>query len=447
MGNGVSTALVRIGKPGERLSEDEVELASNCLNRLPVVYKGYNNVPLEEISMSWELYKVKKSTIIARAQGDMTMEGIFIILDGTIELLSDKDRLIVAGLQKGEFVGDVPTVFEKPCAATCRAKKDTKLLFLSKSSLTPTILSVEITMDEWLVKRMFLACTGKEREHIARRITVRVLQRIPLFRKWGLISLQMLVDYMRNPIIIYPNKAKLIMEGDPSEALLVVLRGEIGIYEQNNLIQRIGPSLDTFPIWIGEEGLLSGEVRPFTLRAHSICQIIVIQKNTIESVAEVRTGDAGQAWEYEQKSCKERISRRDENLYIKHKAFLQYETILLNLKSRNIDRFANFTVQNLWHIATKSTVKHLKKDSTFSQDKTLDILIYVLTGSLRVESFDDENDNDVFNMTIAEGQLFDPRTLSKDGKDIAATQSTLLLEIPSAVVAEAENLSEIIELI
>ncbi len=66
--------------------------------------------------------------------------GIFMIVDGHVEIsYSDEDGnvsvLHVAG--SGEVVGEVEAIAEKPCAASCVAVPDTRLLLFPKSGLAP----------------------------------------------------------------------------------------------------------------------------------------------------------------------------------------------------------------------------------------------------------------------------------------------------------------------
>lgn len=107
----------------------------------------------------------------------------------------------------------------------------------------------------------------------------RTLPLIPLFSDLNKEELQWLLLHVRAKI--FCSDEKICQEGDPSDSLMVISRGEVGIFKRvSNEEQRLIRILREGDFF-GEFGFFTDQKRHATAKAASECEIFEIARNTI----------------------------------------------------------------------------------------------------------------------------------------------------------------------
>ena len=99
-------------------------------------------VPIFEKLNDKELFQIKRLTHIRDYKLDEPIfkklspgEGMYIILEGTVEIFEPESNIVFANLSSGDFFGELALLDEEPRSATAKATKPSKLIGFFRTDL------------------------------------------------------------------------------------------------------------------------------------------------------------------------------------------------------------------------------------------------------------------------------------------------------------------------
>lgn len=101
------------------------------------IFQDLNNSELKTIKRILHQREYKKNEVIFN-QGDIGL-GMYIIVRGTVDIVCDPGRHILAELHDGDFFGELALIDESPRSATAVTTMPAELLFFLKPDLLDLI--------------------------------------------------------------------------------------------------------------------------------------------------------------------------------------------------------------------------------------------------------------------------------------------------------------------
>ena len=178
---------------------------------------------------------------------------VYIIIMGEVEVSEDIDgeNLVLAYLGRGEIFGEISAFFNMPRVSTVRVSKPSVLLEIPGSLLED--LSVDHTeLRDAVIKRY--------RE----RITDTAFRSVDLFRYLPSEILSELQD--QSSILSLPKGSEIVKEGEPGDALYVIVHGKVQVSRNENNESAKLAILESGE-YFGEWSLLTGAPRGATVLA------------------------------------------------------------------------------------------------------------------------------------------------------------------------------------
>jgi len=191
-------------------------------------------------------------------QGDVG-EKLFLVLSGKLQVVderSDRPSIILTQKLPGQAVGEISLLTREPRTASVYALADTQLLTLSDEALTRLGERAPASRDE-IINALTLRAQKTRMQHIIRLVT--------LFE--GLTEEVMQDLEHELELISAPGGSIVVRQGDPSDALYLVIGGRLSIIRQDES----QPDKHLMDIsrgqTVGEIGLITGEERTATIIA------------------------------------------------------------------------------------------------------------------------------------------------------------------------------------
>lgn len=187
---------------------------------------------------------------------------VFIIVVGEVEVTESVDGEVVhlATLRRGELFGEIAALFNSPRVSTVTATRPCVLLELTGEVLDALIERLPALRDAVV-------------ERYRNRITEAALRAVPLFSGLPEEALQGLCEQIA--LLSVPTGGHLVEEGEPGEALFVVVFGLARVYhvvdgqDINLAVLRPGD-------YFGEWSLLTGAPRAASVAALTQIQVLRI---------------------------------------------------------------------------------------------------------------------------------------------------------------------------
>ncbi|MBI5101990.1 MAG: cyclic nucleotide-binding domain-containing protein [Nitrospirae bacterium] len=144
---------------------DEEDTIMKLMMKIPI-FDGLNSRELAQIERILHQRDFVKDEVIF-FQGDPGL-GMYIIVNGDIDIISEPEKHVLAELHVGDFLGELSLLDESPRTATAVAKTPSRLLCLFQSDLYDLIdrnprLGVKIMVQ---LARTIGARLKKTNEHV-----------------------------------------------------------------------------------------------------------------------------------------------------------------------------------------------------------------------------------------------------------------------------------------
>jgi NTE family protein/lysophospholipid hydrolase len=221
------------------------------------IFGGLSEEAVEQLLERMEPLSVKAGERLIH-QGERG-DRLFLILSGELQVVDDRDRdrpIRLAQEGPGEVVGEISLLTGEVRTASVCASKDSELLSLSRAALDDLARESSEHYDE-LVEAMQLRAEKSRMQLVVRRTS--------LFQGLDEDVLQDLEAEME--LVTLASGATLVREGEPSDALFVVIGGRLRV------VSSAGDGDETTLVEIsrgqtvGEIGIITGEPRTATIVA------------------------------------------------------------------------------------------------------------------------------------------------------------------------------------
>ncbi|KAK3098327.1 hypothetical protein FSP39_018473 [Pinctada imbricata] len=159
-------------------------------------------------------------------KGD-SAKGVFLIMSGSVNVISTNGKDVLASLQEGDFFGEISVIFNTTCTATVQTATDCVLALLQLDDARRLLRKINTNVIEWFaVQRYFPTMEGIDVNRTNRRTAFKCLQNIPVFENWSEEALKSLIVQIEPALIIlYPAKSPVMLENDPPNTLYIIIRG------------------------------------------------------------------------------------------------------------------------------------------------------------------------------------------------------------------------------
>nr|XP_022294959.1 uncharacterized protein LOC111105077 [Crassostrea virginica] len=363
-------------------------------------------------------------------------KGIFMIVEGSARVMSEKGDEILANLSEGEFFGEISLIFDIPCTARVQADKTCVLAQLEPSSSRRLLHRVQIGLLDWFVIRRYLPTSNQiDVERCLRRMTYTSLKSCPAFEEWEEEPLKTLILYLDPAmVILYQPHTPVLCVNDPPTSLYVIIRGSAIIQDNNSrplVSMDVSNHGDDDPVVIGEEGLHLGKRSMVSITTSTCCEVIHIKEEWIQSTVDEYPDDAGASWSRLQTRWRALLNK-DRQLRHKYPAVLQSEVIYQMLKNSSVlSQCSSHCVQ---HLALQGIPQEFQMEDyvCIPEEIAEGSLVLVLLGELELVTGSDMR----YVYTVGDGEVFCPnKWMGSKGKLVARSEG-VAIKIDSSVVTE-----------
>ncbi|CAC5383400.1 unnamed protein product [Mytilus coruscus] len=182
-------------------------------------------------------------------------KGIFVIIDGSVNVLSENGTDVLATLHEGDYFGEISVLFDCPCTARVQTITKCQFAVLEVNAAKHLLRKIDVDLIDYFVTKRYLPTSDHmDVNRTQRRLVLSCLKQLPVFEKWSEEAMKELVMQIKPALVIlYQANTLVICEQDPPVALYVIIRGRALIKKDNDVILEI--DADKHPAVIGEEGL------------------------------------------------------------------------------------------------------------------------------------------------------------------------------------------------
>ncbi|CAG2222876.1 unnamed protein product [Mytilus edulis] len=210
--------------------EDGQEIKDKAVERVASHVSVHDYEPKIDIiivSIQWQSFLRKViNYLVEYEKGDET-KGIFVIIDGSENVLSENGTDVLATLHEGDFFGEISVLFD--CPRTARVQTITKCQFaiLEVNAARRLLHKMDVDLIDYFVSKRYLPTSDHmDVNRTQRRLVLSCLKQLPVFEKWSEEAVKELVMQIKPALIIlYQANILVICEQDPPVALYVIIRG------------------------------------------------------------------------------------------------------------------------------------------------------------------------------------------------------------------------------
>lgn len=361
-------------------------------------------------------------------------KGIFMIVEGSAKVMSEKGDEVLANLSEGDFFGEVSLLFDIPCTARVQADANCVLAHLEPSSAKRLLRKVRMDILDWFVSRRYLPTSNDvDTERCLRRMTFTSLRSCPVFEDWGEDSLKTLILSLDPaPVVLYQPHTTVLCINDPPTSIYVIIRGSAIIQDNQSrklVTINVGNQGDD-PVVIGEEGHYLENKTSLSVTTTTCCEVIYMKEEWILNTLDEYPNDAGVSWKRRKTSWRALLSKREE-LKRKYPALLQFEVIYQMLKNSPV--LCECSSHCVQHLALYGNPQEYTVNdcACISEEINAGCLVLVLTGELELVT--DSQMRYVY--TVSEGEVFCPGDWMGGGQLVARSDS-LTFKVDGSVVSE-----------
>lgn len=359
-------------------------------------------------------------------------KGIFMIVEGSARVMSEKGDEILANLSEGDFFGEISLLFDIPCTARVQADAICVLAHLEPSSARKLLRKVRVDILDWFVSRRYLPTSNDlDKERCLRRMTFTSLRSCPIFEDWGEDSLKTLILSLDPaPVVLYQPHTPVLCINDPPTAMHVIIRGSAIIRDNQSkklVTIDVGNQGDD-PVVIGEEAQFLENKTSISVTTTTCCEVIYLREEWILNTLDEYPDDAGVSWKRRKTLWSALLSKR-EKLKNKYPALLQFEVIYQMLRNSSV--LCECSSHCIQHLALHGNPKeYTVNDHVYISEEIDDgSLVLVLVGELELVA------DMRYVYTVSEGEVFCPSDWMGGGQLVARSDS-LVFRVDSSVVTE-----------
>lgn len=293
-----------------------------------------------------------------------TRKGIFIILDGSVEVMTSDCSEVINRLNAGAIFGDISTLFDIPVSANVKVSRDVTLVNLPVEIILDLFKNAkDLDIIDWFIQCRYLPSgTAVDSSRTYRRLALGIIKHLPLFSNWTDEMVKQLILLFEHTIVtLYPENSIIVLEQDPLTSVFVIISGKFQIKEGSRVIKTIAISPDSDPFVYTELALIvNGKLSPVTIKALSNCQVIHLKREWTMRVLE-RFPDHMDAFSDVARLFRisyERLSK----IYLKNEADLQIELLCFYLKSSRL--YSGFSPEQLWRLILNGNIREFEVGSS-----------------------------------------------------------------------------------
>lgn len=218
-------------------------------------------------------------------------KGVFVILDGKVCVKTSDSVVTLETLQTGDIFGEMSSIYDIPSTAHVAAISAVQLVLIPTAQFRQIAKEFDMTVDiiDWCIRRRYLPTSDlMDSERTYRRTAFTFLTKMNFFLAWPDNALKMLIlSIEHNLVLLYPAGSMLILEGDPLNNLVCVIKGSFMICRGPRLIINIEINRNNTPFVFGETGISNDDqTSPVSIRVTETCQVILISKGKVLKVTE-----------------------------------------------------------------------------------------------------------------------------------------------------------------
>ncbi|XP_070569127.1 uncharacterized protein [Ptychodera flava] len=342
-------------------------MLKDCLYSLPLPPgRGVNDKTCERIARHVKKVDIMEPQDIL--QKGEAAKGIYIVVSGEAEVVSEKGTDVIATISRGDYFGEISVLFDKPCTARVRVPNKAILLLLKKDEAKRILHRVEIEMKDYYVLKRYLDTDGSVDQNVLHKeITLNAFKQVPLFEHWTPESLEFMLSRLQSvqqPIVVYPAESCLLIQNDPSQEICILLRGKLEVLDGRRQIITI--EAKKVPVCLGEEGMFTGKERVTSFRALTACHVISLEKSFIHETIQEFEQDAGVYYSRSSDYWMQIGKWKSRRVYQKYEAELQIEVVMQKLWNTLI--FSEVPVGFIYMIAMTATAyEHNKNEIVLTE--------------------------------------------------------------------------------
>lgn len=212
---------------------------------------------------------------------------LYIILQGSLQVLKKGAEGVVASLESGAIVGEMALYLLEPRSATVVAKTDAFLLRLDHGPFRKALkLYPEMNhrFNELSLQRKRVLHQRKMGNHqeavekLKARMAFSRLQKLKIFQMLGTPIFEAICDKLYS--VSYPSNHYVFRYKDPAKHLYFISRGNVDVFAENERKMNTLPEGEVF----GEIALLLGSPRTASVRTQGYCELYQLDKEVFDTI-------------------------------------------------------------------------------------------------------------------------------------------------------------------
>ncbi|XP_076076551.1 uncharacterized protein LOC143047407 [Mytilus galloprovincialis] len=403
----------------------------NCLLNLPLEDgKGIIDKAVERVA-SHVIVQDYDPKIDIIMKGDEA-KGIFVIIDGSVNVLSENGTDVLATLHEGDFFGEISVLFDCPCTARVQTITKCQFAILEVNAARRLLQKIDVDLIDYFVSKRYLPTSDHmDVNRTQRRLVLSCLKQLPIFEKWSEEAVKEIVLQIKPALIIlYQANTLVICEQDPPVALYVIIRGRALIKKEEDVILEI--DADKHPAVIGEEGMHLGCNSAVTIQTSTCCQIIIIKEECIDNVLNKIISGCAEIWKARELKWRALVNKTDV-LYKTFPHLLQFEVLFHFLKNHRI--FAGCSPRCVQYLALHGIPHQFNTGDTVCTQEEYDdnMVILVVKGEIELLT----NPEIRYAYTINTGDVFYHCDWMGSKGEVIARSDCLVLKIDHIEITAA----------
>ena len=241
------------------------------------------------VSKFGELHKYENGDVIIKK--GVTGRGVFIIMKGRVCVTTSDLSAVIEELKQGDVFGEVSSIYDIASTANVVAMPDTEVVFVPKREFGQMMEEFESVVDiiDWYIYRRYLPTSDLiDTERVYRRTAFSFLRKSGFFSAWPDNALKSLIMSLEHRLVLlYPTNSMIIVEGDPLNNMVLVLKGSFTISHGSTIRATVEISRTSSHFMFGGLGITNeDQSSSVSLKTKSSCQVVLIPKGNVLKVAE-----------------------------------------------------------------------------------------------------------------------------------------------------------------
>ena len=272
------------------LNEDELVATEEYLQKFFRESFGKSSSKVSDVvSAHAQLQRFKDGdTIVLKGEAG---KGVHVILKGKVMVATSDLTITIDTLQAGDMFGEISSMYDIPSTVNVVAASEAVIVFVPKRQFIEILEEFDAIMDiiDWCVHRRYLPTSDFiDTDRAYRRIAFKTLRRLKFFMAWPDNALKKLIlSFEHQLVLLYPVGSMIILEGDPLNNMVCVIKGSLEIGHGPREIAKIEVNGRDKPFVFGEIALSGdNEVASVSVKAKEVCQVILVPKGNVLEVAE-----------------------------------------------------------------------------------------------------------------------------------------------------------------